>query len=211
MLSVNWLLGQPVYSCRLRNYFISMGRSSFWTVSSTGPEIPCTLWNPKVYYRVHSNPPLIPILSEINPVHTTHSISWRPVLILSSHLRLGLPADLVPSPFPIKPLYSNVLLYTCLMSRPSHSTWFQHPYYILWGVQIMKLLIMHSSPPFSCYLVPLRLSILFSNTFSLYSCLSMGNASFTAAVKHQAKIIILCILIFVFLDYRLEGRRFWRE
>ena len=73
--------------------------------SSTGHEIPCTLWNPKVYYRVHSNPPLV------NPVHTTHSISWRSVLILSSHLLLVLPADLVLSPFPIKPLYSNVLLY----------------------------------------------------------------------------------------------------
>jgi len=34
---------------------------------------------------------------------------WRSILILSSHLRLGLPSDLFPSGFPTKTLYTSVL------------------------------------------------------------------------------------------------------
>ena len=37
---------------------------------------------------------------------TTHPTPWRSVLILPSHLRLGLPSDLFPSGFPIKTLYT---------------------------------------------------------------------------------------------------------
>jgi hypothetical protein len=36
-------------------------------------ELPNTLRKPKIYYRVHKSPPLAPILSQIDPVHTIPS------------------------------------------------------------------------------------------------------------------------------------------
>jgi len=52
--------------------------------------------------------------------------SWRSILILYSHLRLGLPSGLFPSGFPTKTLYTPFLFHTCYMPRPSHSR-FYHP------------------------------------------------------------------------------------
>ena len=37
-----------------------------------------------------------------------HSTSWRSILILSTHLRLGLPSGLFPSSFPTKTLYPHL-------------------------------------------------------------------------------------------------------
>ena len=80
-------------------------------------EIPRILWNPKVHYRAHKRPPPVPILSQLHPVPKPPPTSWRSILILSSHLRLGLPNGLFSSGFPTKtlctPLPSSIRA-TCL-------------------------------------------------------------------------------------------------
>jgi len=86
----------------------------------------------------------------------SHPTSWRSILILSSHLHLGLPSSLFPLGFPTKTLYTPLLSpHTSYMPHPSHSSPFGHPNNIGWRVQIIKLLIVWFSP-LLWYLVHLR-------------------------------------------------------
>ena len=62
----------------------------------TSQEILCILQNLKAHYFMYKSLPLVPILSQINPVHAPHFNSLRSILVLSSHLCLGLPSGLFP-------------------------------------------------------------------------------------------------------------------
>ena len=97
------------------------------TGSAVSQEIPRILWNPKVHYRTHKCQPLLPILRQLHPVPTT---LWKSILILSSHLRLGLPNGLVPSGFLTRTLCTALPSPMRHMPHPSHSSRFYHPHNI---------------------------------------------------------------------------------
>jgi len=61
---------------------------------SASQEIPRILRNQKVHCRIHNCPPPVPILSQLDPVHAPNISLLRSNIILSSHLRLGLPSAL---------------------------------------------------------------------------------------------------------------------
>ena len=71
-------------------------------------------------------------LSWANPIQSIypHSTSWRSILILSTHLCLGLPSGLFPSGFPTKTIRHPLLPHTRHMPSPSHSSRFYHPHNI---------------------------------------------------------------------------------
>jgi hypothetical protein len=71
-----------------------------------------------------------------------HHAAWSSILIVSSHLRLGLPCGHFPSGLLTKTLHSSSSSQTFYMPRPSHSSRFHDPNNIWWWIQIIKLLIM---------------------------------------------------------------------
>ena len=110
------------------------------------------------------------------------------------------------------PVYNSPLPHTCYMPSPPHSSPFDYPNYIGWEVQIIKCFTMYLSP-LLCYLVPLRPKYspqhLILNTLSLRSSLNVSDQ-----VSHLCtigNIIVLYILIFKFLDSKLEDKRFCTE
>ena len=149
-----------------------MVQSPSWEANwfAASQEIPRISWNPKVHYRTHKRPPPVPILGQTNPVHIPHPTSWRYILILSTHLRLGLPSGLFPSGFPTKTLYaplSSPIRATC----PAHLILLDFITRTILGEEYRSLSsslcsLLHS-PVTSSLLDPnILLNTIFSNTLS---------------------------------------------
>ena len=99
----------------------SMVQGPSWEANwfAASQEIPRISRNPKVHYRTHKRSH--PSLSWASPIQSIypHPTSWRSILILSTHLRLGLHSGLFPSGFLTKTLYtplSSPIRATC----PAH-------------------------------------------------------------------------------------------
>ena len=72
-------------------------------------------------------------LSWASPIQSIypHPTSWRSILILSTHLRLGLPPV-----SPARPYTPPLLAHTSHMPSPSHCSRFYHPHNIGWALYL---------------------------------------------------------------------------
>ena len=131
-----------VRDCIILVYLLtySMVQSPSWEANwcAASQEIPrIFVWNPKVHYCIHKRPPPVPVLGQPNPVNIPTSYLLEIILILSTHLRLGLPSVLFPPVSPPRPYTPPLLTHTRHMPSPSHSSRFYRPHNIGWGVQII--------------------------------------------------------------------------
>ena len=138
--------------------------------------------------------------------------SGKSILILFSHLHLGLPSDLFPSGFYTKTLYT-VLLSSIHATCPAHPIRLE---LITWKIFGEKYRLLSStlcsflhSPVISFLLGPsIFLSTQFSNTLSIRSSLSVTDQVSSPYTKQQAKInfCISSYLKFIHLYYNYYNR-----
>ena len=184
--------------------------NQFWS----SQEIPRILWNWKVHYRIHKSPPPVPILSQIDPVHTTtpHFLKIHPNIILPSmpgsfkwslSLRFPTKTLYMPLPSPIgATCQAHLILFdfiTCTILGGEYSS-------------LNSSLCSFLHYPVTLYLLGPNIlhNTLFSNTLRLRPSLNVSD-QVSHPYKTTGKIIILCILIFKFLVSKLEDKKFCTE
>jgi len=173
----------------------STEQSPSWEANrfSASQEIPCILWNSKVHYRIHKCPPPVPILSQLDPVHTPTSH------FLKIHINIIFPSTpwspkwLLSLRFPHqKPVYASPLPHTRYMPRPSHLDFIIRT---IFGEQYRSFSsslcsFLHSPVTSSLLGQNTLLNTLLSNTLTLRSSLNVGD-QVSHPYKTTGKIIVL--------------------
>ena len=173
-----------------------MEQSPSWEANrfSASQEIPRILWNPRFITAFTSARHLSLSWASLIQSIPTHPTSWRSILILSSHLRLGLPNGLFPSGFPTKTLYTPLhspVRATC----PAHLILLDFITRTILGEDYRPLSssmcsFLHSPITSSLLGQNIILNTPFSNTFSLCSSLNVSE-QVSHPYKTTDKIIVL--------------------
>jgi len=150
-----------------------MGQSPSWEANrfSASQEIPHILCNPKVHYSIHKYPPPVPILSQLEAVHTPTTSYF-----LKIHLNIFLPSTpgstkwSLSLAFPHQnPVYASPLPHMRYMPRLSHFSRFYHPNCIGWAVQITHKLLVYCKRHGRLLFAPSDIIFFLNSTFCPHS------------------------------------------